>query len=42
MVTINQLVNLGRSKKKRSIKRPALQHNPQKKRGVSSCFNKNS
>ena len=31
MVTINQLVNLGRSKKKRSIKRPALQHNPQKK-----------
>jgi small subunit ribosomal protein S12 len=31
MVTINQLVQKNRIKKKRSIKRPALEKNPQKK-----------
>ena len=31
MVTINQLINKNRIKKKRSLKRPALEKNPQKK-----------
>jgi small subunit ribosomal protein S12 len=31
VITYNQLINFGRKTKQRSIKRPALQHNPQKK-----------
>ena len=31
MITINQLTNNRRKKKSRTIRRPALQHNPQKK-----------